>query len=120
MTIRVFLLAAVLVPVWAFAQETGPPPSTAGGPDPVNPVILSKNQPVKPFPSDAPNALTMQVIMAQKPAGITEDQWRKMMLEPVNATLYPIRITQAMLDTLDATQLDLRYRYVMVPEQRTE
>jgi len=62
----------------------------------------------------------MQVIMAQKPAGITEDQWRKMMLEPVNATLYPIRITQAMLDTLDATQLDLRYRYVMVPEQRTE
>ena len=81
--------------------------------DPVNPEILSKKDPVR---SEAPNALTMQVIMAQKHTGISDEQWRKMMLEPVNASLYPIRITQAMLDTLDATQLDMRYRYERVKE----
>lgn len=81
------------------------------GSDPVNPVILSKKDRVN---SQPPNALTMQVIMSQRPASVPEDQWRKMMLDPVNASLYPIRITQAMLDTIDATQLDLRYRYMMV------
>ena len=39
-----------------------------------------------------------------------------MMLQPVNASLYPIRITQALLDTIDATQLDMRYQYIMVQE----
>ncbi|MBK6894732.1 MAG: hypothetical protein IPH00_16780 [Flavobacteriales bacterium] len=52
--------------------------------------------------------------MAQKHTGISDEQWLKMMLEPVNATLYPIRLTQAMLDTLDATKLDARYRYELV------
>jgi len=41
--------------------------------------------------------------------------WRRGLgANPVNATLYPLRITQAMLDTLDAEKLDLRYRYVLV------
>jgi len=56
----------------------------------------------------------MQVIMAQKHTGISDAQWRRMMLDPVNASLYPIRLTQAMLDTLDATKLDMRYRYELV------
>lgn len=41
-----------------------------------------------------------------------------MVLSPVHASLYPIRITQAMLDTMDARQLDLRYQYVMEEKQR--
>ena len=55
--------------------------------------------------------LEQEVILVQS-NGMAE--WLKMMLEPVNATLYPIRLTQAMLDTLDATKLDPRYRYEMV------
>ena len=47
-----------------------------------------------------------------------EADWLRMMEKPVNRTLYPLRITQAMLDTLDATKLDLRYQYVMVKEIR--
>ena len=106
MSLRNIIALLALVPAMAWAQSAVP----AGAPDPVNPVILSKKEPVRP------NALTMQVIMAQKHTGISDEQWRKMMLEPVNASLYPIRITQAMLDTLDATQLDMRYRYEMVKE----
>ncbi len=56
----------------------------------------------------------MQVVMAQKHTGISDEQWRKIMLDPVNASLYPIRITQAMLDTLDGSKLDPQYRYELV------
>ena len=104
MRLRNIIALLALAPAMAWAQSAVP----AGTPDPVNPEILSKKDPVKP------NALTMQVIMAQKHTGISDEQWRKIMLGPVNATLYPIRLTQAMLDTLDATQLDPRYRYEMV------
>jgi hypothetical protein len=54
------------------------------------------------------------VVMAQRPASISEEKWRAMMLNPVGASLIPIRITQAMLDTIDGRQLDLRYQYVLV------
>ena len=43
-----------------------------------------------------------------------EADWLRLMEKPENAALYPLRITQAMLDTLDANKLDLRYRYVLV------
>lgn len=111
MRTRYFLALLALVPALAWAQSAVPPQSAAGGSNPVNPEILSKKDPVRP---DPPNAVTMQVIMAQKHTGITDEQWRKMMLEPVNASLYPIRLTQGMSDTLDATQLDPRYRYELV------
>ena len=107
MSLRNIIALLTLVPALAWAQSAVP----AGTPDPVNPEILSKKDPVR---SEAPNALTMQVIMAQKHTGISDEQWRKMMLEPVNASLYPIRLSQGMLDTIDATQLDMRYRYEMV------
>jgi len=45
-----------------------------------------------------------------------EADWLKLMAQPVNTSLYPLRITQAMLDTLDATKLDLRYQYILVQE----
>lgn len=86
-----FLLSALL-PLFALAQE---PPAS--------------------WPS--PNALTMQVLMSQRPAHIPEAQWAEMVLKPVHASLYPIRITQAMLDTIDARQLDMRYQYIMMREE---
>ena len=107
MSKRNIIALLALVPAMAWAQS----PAPAGAPDPVNPVILSKKDPVRSHP---PNALTMQVIMEQKHTGISDAQWRRMMLDPVNASLYPIRLTQAMLDTLDATKLDMRYRYELV------
>ncbi|HQW07462.1 MAG TPA: hypothetical protein PLN12_16385 [Flavobacteriales bacterium] len=111
MSIRNFLLLAVLVPVWVCGQDVQRARIAAGRNNPVNPAILSQKDPARSHP---PNALTMQVVMAQRHTGISDEQWRKIMLGPVNATLYPIRLTQAMLDTLDATQLDPRYRYEMV------
>lgn len=70
----------------------------------------------RPSGVEKPNALTMQVIMAQRPATIPEAQWKEMMLKPVNYSLYPIKISQALVDTIDATQLDMRYQYVFVGE----
>ena len=51
--------------------------------------------------------------MAQRPPQYTPEQWKAIMLAPDAPVLHPIRITQAMLDTLDARQLDRRYHYVM-------
>ena len=77
------------------------------------PMLALAQQPA----SQPPNALTMHLIMAQRPPDIPAEQWQAMMLKPVNYALYPIRITQALLDTIDATQLDRRYQYVMVPQE---
>ncbi|MBK6474220.1 MAG: hypothetical protein IPI00_08725 [Flavobacteriales bacterium] len=93
MSKRYYLLLMLALPILASAQS----PSTA-----------------RAWP--APNALTMHVIIQQRPATIPAEQWKAMMLQPVNASLYPIRITQALLDTIDATQLDMRYQYIMVQE----
>ncbi len=62
------------------------------------------------------NATTRAVLLANRPKDMPEVDWLKLMANPVNAPLYPLRITQTMLDTLDATQLDLRYRYMLLRE----
>ena len=89
MSTRAILFALLFAPAFALAQQPASKP---------------------------PNALTMQLIMAQRPAHIPAEEWQAMMLKPVNYSLYPIRVTQAMLDTIDATQLDRRYQYIMVKE----
>ncbi|MCI1752747.1 MAG: hypothetical protein LKM36_07770 [Flavobacteriales bacterium] len=93
------LFVGLLAPAMAFCQT----PSTT-----------KKEKPVTPVFSPLPNALTMQVVMAQRPASISEEKWRVMMLNPASASLFSIRITQAMLDTIDGKQLDLRFQYVLV------
>lgn len=118
MRVRNFIVLLALVPAMAFAQKPdkelqSPPEADGSHTHSAHPPELIV-EPSAGVLLSAPNALTMQVIMAQRPASIPEAQWRKMMLDPVNASLYPIRITQAMLDTIDARQLDLRYRYMMV------
>jgi len=63
------------------------------------------------------NAPTLAVINANRPERFTEAEWLRMLENPVNRSLYPLFVTQAMLDTLDATQLDLRFQYQMVPDR---
>ncbi|MBS1569008.1 MAG: hypothetical protein JST45_06140 [Bacteroidetes bacterium] len=60
------------------------------------------------------NAATLAVLVANRPKDMVEADWLKLMANPLNAVLYPLRVTQEMLDTLDGRKMDLRYRYVMV------
>ncbi len=130
MSLRNIIALLALVPAMAWAQSQqieplSPPEADGGSTHSAHPTefIVEPSLPTGHAGAgvfwDAPNALTMQVIMAQKPSGIAEEQWRKMMLDPVNASLYPIRLTQAMLDTLDASKLDIRYQYIMSSADQT-
>jgi hypothetical protein len=53
------------------------------------------------------------VLLANCPKGMAEADWLKLMESPENRTLYPLRITQGMLDTLDMRQLDPGFYYMM-------
>ncbi|MCC6841424.1 MAG: hypothetical protein IT230_14790 [Flavobacteriales bacterium] len=59
---------------------------------------------------DGTNATTRAVLLANRPKDMPMADWLKLMANPVNAVLYPLHITQEMLDTLDAREFDLRYR----------
>lgn len=78
------------------------------------PVLALAQAPATQPAMDQPNAETRAVLLANCPKDLTGQQWLKLMEKPENAVLFPLRVTQAMLDTLDATKLDLRYRYVLV------
>ncbi|HMN04105.1 MAG TPA: hypothetical protein PKD45_00090 [Flavobacteriales bacterium] len=65
---------------------------------------------------DDVNATTLAVLLANRPERFTENEWLRMMQEPVNRALFPLRVTPGMLDTLDGREMDLRFRYVMVGE----
>ncbi|MBX2984034.1 MAG: hypothetical protein KF843_15300 [Flavobacteriales bacterium] len=95
----VFLLAFVPVLVWAQAPPDSPSPSEKGPGD------------------EGLNAPTRAVLLANCPKDMAAADWLRMMEKPVNRSLYPIRLTQGMLDTLDASKLDLQYQYVLVPNE---
>lgn len=97
MIARVSLFVLLLAPLLALAQD---PAQRPGAATPVN-------------------AATLAVLLANRPAHLAEEQWLRMMQEPMNRSLHPLRLTPAMLDTLDGRQLDPRFQYVMVPEART-
>ncbi|MBS1546298.1 MAG: hypothetical protein JST38_14055 [Bacteroidetes bacterium] len=78
------------------------------------PVLALAQAPAAQPAIDPPNAETRAVLLANCPKSMAEADWLRFMEKPENATLYPLRITQAMLDTLDAEKLDLRYRYVLM------
>jgi len=100
MSIRTLLFALVLVPAMTVAQQAQTP--TDGS--------RSATSSSKP-----PNAATLAVLLANRPAQFTETEWLRMMEQPLNRSLYPLRVTKEMLDTLDARALDLRFRYEMTP-----
>jgi hypothetical protein len=91
MNMRNFAFQLALIPCLALAQ--GPANQTA---------------------TDRPNKETRAVLLANYPKDMPEADWLRMMEQPVNQSLYPLRLTQAMLDTIDAEKLDLRFRYVVM------
>ncbi|MBV6404524.1 MAG: hypothetical protein IT228_00645 [Flavobacteriales bacterium] len=97
MSIRVFFLALLLSPLVALGQKSASP---ADG---------------NPVGSPDLNATTRTVLLANRPAQFTEGEWLRMMEKSVNRSLYPLRVTREMLDTLDTKALDLRFRYEMTP-----
>jgi len=70
--------------------------------------------PAQPSATAPINAPTLAVLLANRPAHIEQAKWMEMMEQPVHRTLYPLRITQATLDTLDGSALDRRFQYIMV------
>jgi len=84
----------LLLFAWPFASRAQTPAQEPGTP---------------PF-----NAPTLAVLLANRPAHIDQAKWLEMMEQPVNRSLYPLRITQATLDTLDGRLLDRRFQYIMV------
>ncbi len=81
------------------------------------PVLALAQAPATQPAMDQPNAETRAVLLANCPKDLTGQQWLKLMEKPENAVLFPLRVTQAMLDTLDATKLDLRYRYMLIQNE---
>ena len=101
MNLRLILFALVLFPLAAVGQK---PTSQVDG----NPVRAPEL-----------NTTTRAVLLANRPPQFSDAEWLKMMEKSVNRSFYPLRLSPAMLDTLDARQLDIRYRYEMVPGEKT-
>lgn len=97
MRIQSILFALAFLPLVTMGQR---PTSTTDGIPPQVPEL---------------NAPTRTVLLANRPQHFTEAEWLRMMEKPMNRSLYPLRIMQTMLDTLDAKALDLRFRYEMAP-----
>lgn len=100
-------IALVLLPLlgWALA-----PPQPVG---PDGPEAQKVQEPAQGL-LERPNATTLAVLLANRPQDLTEEEWLRMMCNPVNIPLFPLRVTRAMLDTLDGREMDLRYRYMLV------
>lgn len=81
------------------------------------PFLVVAQEPASRSALYPPNAETKAVLLANCPKGMAQADWLKLMQQPVNASLYPLRITQAMLDTIDPGKLDLRFRYVMMRDR---
>ena len=79
----------------------------------VLPLLVLAQAPSAPF-----NPPTLAVLEVNRPAHIEKATWLAMMQDPVHRSLYPLRVTQAMLDTLDGRLLDNRFRYELVREVR--
>ena len=54
------------------------------------------------------------MLLANCPKDMAEADWLRLLENPVNRSFYPLRITQAMLDTLDGAKLDPGFEYVLV------
>ena len=81
----------------------------------VLPLLVLAQAPSAPASFNAP---TLAVLEVNRPAHIEKAAWLAMMQDPVHRSLYPLRVTQAMLDTLDGRLLDNRFRYELVREVR--
>ena len=93
MSIRTLLFALVLAPAVAMAQQAAPP---------------ARHSTATELNTETPNATTLAVLLANRPAQFSETELLLMMERPVNRSVYPLRVTREMLDTLVARALDPR------------
>lgn len=103
MSYRNFFFAWALLPLAAWAQQ---PPAHDGH--------APAERPAEAAP---PNATTLAVLRANCPKDMAEADWLKLMEQHANRALYPLRVSPAMLDTLDGMEMDLRYQYLLVPNE---
>ncbi len=80
------------------------------------PLAMLAQEPIE-HPTPVFNYETRTVLLANRPAHLTEAQWLEMMQQPVNWSSYPLRITPGMQDTLDMRALDKRFKYEMAPQR---
>ena len=97
MNSRLMLFLLMLCPLTAFAQA---------------PITTNTDSSATALEWNAP---TRAVLLANKPERFTQAVWLEMMRKPLNRSLYPLRVTREMLDTLDTKALDMRFRYEMTP-----
>jgi len=97
MSNRTFLFALALLPLGALAQSPAPLPANA-----------------------APNTTTLAVLLANCPERFNTEEWLRMMEQPLHRSLFPLRITPQMLDTLTVRELDIRYQYVMSTQTKAK
>ncbi|MFZ1695169.1 MAG: hypothetical protein WAT74_18380 [Flavobacteriales bacterium] len=100
MSLRAILLSLSLLPLCALGQTS-----------------QQSQQPRIPAINTPLNATTLAVLRANQPKSISWEEWMRIMQSPDGPTLYPLRVTQAMLDTLDGREMDLRFRYMMVKDK---
>ena len=94
------LFVLALVPAMAVAQQPAPKPGS-DAPHATSPALHDGGQSMR------------AVLLANRPAQYTEAEWLRMMAQPVNRALYPLRVTPGMLVTLDARELDPHHQYIM-------
>ncbi|MBK9146663.1 MAG: hypothetical protein IPM12_02450 [Flavobacteriales bacterium] len=96
---RTLVLLLALLPIWVLALAP---------PQPEQPVLAKQPSPL--------NATTLAVLLANQPKGLSWDQWLCIMKGPDGPVLYPLRVTETMLDTLEGREMDLRFRYMVMKE----
>ncbi|MFZ1694319.1 MAG: hypothetical protein WAT74_14060 [Flavobacteriales bacterium] len=98
MSLRALFFVLAMLPLWLWGQS---------------PLSASAERQQQ---TDSLNATTLAVLRANQPKHMSWEEWLRNMQEPANHHLYPLRVTPAMLDTLDGRLMDLRFRYMMVKE----
>ena len=121
MSYRNFVCLLALLPVLGWAQV--PAPLTVSSSN--SGATLRSTHSVREVENDRDNTVrweegltpeTRTVLLANCPKDMAQADWLRLMENPVSRSLYPLRISQALLDTLDGSKLDLRFQYVLVPE----
>ena len=109
---RTCLFALALLPMAAWGQHS--PLSPVKGPG----VRASSSSRSAARDLEGTNATTLTVLRLNCPKNMPEADWLRLMELPVNRSLFPLRVTQGMLDTLDGREMDLRFQYVLVGDMQ--
>lgn len=120
MKCKIIILTVLLMPGMAWAQAS--PEAQGSLQEPLR-LQGSTTSPLHPERSrkgrgaggEGVTPTTLTVLLANCPKSMSATEWLRMMEVPANRSLFPLRITQGMLDTLPVKELDLRFQYVFAP-----